>query len=346
VRVWDLTTGQEALTLGESFPYCQAVAFSPDGKQLVAASAKKPVVVWDAATGRALCRHPAEMSLVYKVAFAPDGKGVTLLSSDAGRVDGQWRWSVSRRDVSEEQGTVLIDSGTTRPAKVAVSPDGRRLAGWSTPGELKVWTLGEKSDPLTIPLRTTLHHYCLVFSPDGRRLAGTTGGFVSGKSSGEITLWDANTGEELRHLRAHTAVIPDIAFSPDGSRLASASYDMTVALWDLTTGQELRRFQGHTEGVLRVAFSPDGKRLVSGGSDVLKIWEIATGREVLTLRGHTHNIHHVLFSPDGSRLVSVSTEGTIKIWDGSPWDGKPDPITIVEGNKDRPPPPGQRPARQ
>ena len=79
-----------------------------------------------------------------------------------------------------------------------------------------------------------------------------------------------------------------MAFSPDGRRIVSGSYDETVKVWDAATGQEILTLKGHTGCVLSVAFSPDGRRIVSGSDDkTVKVWDAATGQEILTLKGHT-----------------------------------------------------------
>ncbi len=112
-----------------------------------------------------------------------------------------------------------------------------------------------------------------------------------------------------------------IAFSSDGTRLASGSLDKTIGLWDAATGKELARLKGHASAVLSVAFSPDGSRLASGSADnTIKLWDVGSGKE-LASKGQSGYVLSVAFSPDGSRLAIGSEtfmgkgDNTIKLWD-------------------------------
>ena len=87
-------------------------------------------------------------------------------------------------------------------------------------------------------------------------------------------------------LRGHKHAVQSVAFSPDGTTLASGSLDHSLKLWNVVTGKERTTFQGHTSAVQSVAFSPDGKALVSGSNDeTVKLWDIAAGKEKATFRG-------------------------------------------------------------
>ena len=124
----------------------------------------------------------------------------------------------------------------------------------------------------------------------------------------------------LPPLRGHDLYVLSVAFSPDGSRIVSGSYDQTIRVWDASTGVEmLPPLRGHDRYVLSVAFSPDGSKIVSASYDqTIRVWDASTGVEMLPpLQGHDECVRSVAFSPDGSKIVSASSDKTIRVWDAS-----------------------------
>ena len=119
----------------------------------------------------------------------------------------------------------------------------------------------------------------LEYSPDGTRLA------VSSPIG--IWLYDTTTLQEVGLLTGHTETVSTIAYSPDGSMLASGSWDDTIRLWDTATGETIKTLIGHEEGILSIAFSPDGKTVVSGSyDDTVRLWDVDTGENTQTLTEH------------------------------------------------------------
>ena len=116
-------------------------------------------------------------------------------------------------------------------------------------------------------------------------------------------------------IQGHSDDVYSVAYSPDGSTLASGSGDMTIKLWNAKTGELLRTFMGHSDAVTSVAFSPDGSTLASGSwDDTIKLWNVKTGELLRTFTGPSDGVTSVAFSPDGSTLASGSCDNIIKLW--------------------------------
>jgi WD40 repeat protein len=159
------------------------------------------------------------------------------------------------------------------------------------------------------------------WNPDGSRVA-------TGSEDGTAKVWDleasaaAAAGIEILTLEGHAgdlwSDVFGVDFGPDGSLLATASWDGTAKVWDSTTGEELLTLEGHKDRVNEVTFSPDGERLATVSfNGTAKVWDLLSSEAILTLTGHAGIVWDVAFSPDGTRLATAGFDNTTRLWDAS-----------------------------
>ena len=163
--------------------------------------------------------------------------------------------------------------------------------------------------------------YAAALSPDDRILA--VGGFmahgfgVDDDKVGDIRLINFQTGEVIALLRGHSDIILGLAFSRDGNRLISGSFDKTARIWNVRDQRTTHILKGHTGYISAVTFSPDDTTAVTGSDDgTLKLWNTKSGALITTLKGHTAVVKSVVFTPNGKYLLSGSDDKTVRMWDG------------------------------
>jgi dipeptidyl aminopeptidase/acylaminoacyl peptidase len=132
-------------------------------------------------------------------------------------------------------------------------------------------------------------------------------------------------------LGGHDGPVTSAAFSPDGSRIVTASAASTARIWDAATAKEIAVLRGHASHVNSAAFSPDGSRIVTASRDwTARIWDAASAKETAVLRGHQWSVNSAAFSPDGSRVVTAADDKTARIWDAA--SGKV--VAVLRGHDD------------
>jgi eukaryotic-like serine/threonine-protein kinase len=121
---------------------------------------------------------------------------------------------------------------------------------------------------------------------------------------------------QLAVLSGHGDVVLTAAYSPDGTRIVTASYDKTARIWDARTGAQLAMLSGHGGSVFCAAYSPDGTRIVTASLDkTARIWDARTGAQLAVLSGHDGSVFCAAYSPDGTRIVTASLDKTARVWD-------------------------------
>jgi eukaryotic-like serine/threonine-protein kinase len=302
IDVWDIRQ-RKRINHFETTSRKLSVAFSPDGSLVALGGVKADILLWNLASNsfvKAINLPDGDVSLS-RISFGPHGR---LLA--AGAFDNLVR-------VFEVPSGRLVKTfrGHERSiADVSFGPDGMQLASIGIDGLVKVWDLAvEESNELKLSGGIPNLKYSAV-SLKGDRIAG-------GNYDGNIIVWEAETGLVVAQGKAPTRGSwgRGLAFSPDGSRLASWTGN-EIYLWNLATGME-KPDLALTHHAFDVAFSHDGGKLALGGDkQVLKVWDIASNREVVSFKPKGQ-LKSVRFSADDSQLITASLKGSIELWDVS-----------------------------
>lgn len=270
IYLWDLSTGKARhdLRLGSGALgwYARTLAFTPDGKILVAAGQsddKSGIRFWDMGTGKVLGTLPGHGDGLNDAAISPDGSVIATGGYDK----FVRRWDVATR---KELAALPCDNPARR---VVFAPGGKTLASGedaigNEDGLLHLWDAKTGKS-----LRTMKGHangvLTLAYAPDGKLLASAGHDKV-------IRLWEPATGAAKGRLAGHADSVYALAFSPDGKTLASGGQGGQLRLWDSATGKAIASVEADNNYVAVIAYSPDGKLLIEAGSEGgIRLWDPA-----------------------------------------------------------------------
>jgi WD40 repeat protein len=334
-HLWRRFTSRQVF-VGHDRPI-RAVATSPDGSRVASGGDDGTVRIWNAATSAGpptIVAAPVAVLYVghqiRHLAWHPTAARLLV-----GRDDGIAQvW-----DAAAGTALVTIDGLAGPVIAAAYRPDGRQvLVG--TAGEISLHDADGGARQRRIA-RDGEAFAAAAYSPDGGRVVsagspagqprrGPEGWTQDGGPRTTIRVWNADRAEEIRVLPELPGEPTTVAFSPDGRRIISSTYNhhrkffgkspeaCELRSWDAETGQPAVTFAGHHEPLLAVACSPDGSRIASatGGFDnSIRLWDAATGQELRHIKGVRAPVNAVAFSPDGARLFTGSEDAEVRGWD-------------------------------
>jgi WD40 repeat protein len=352
VELWDVKTWRLVRALRGHMDRASCVSFAPDGKVL-SGSWDSTIKVWDptidpqvrlvAVSPRGVLAVPALLTpggrmLTFSESNTMDARlghlvcDITLVDLPAPDDDptspGNGPLPVGgTAGVAPSPGGRTLAGNSGGTTLLAISNDGRRLASGGHTGEVKTWDLATLG-ALAVFDGQKGSISALALSPDGRRVASAAeppeitrarfgeGAFPAAPLTITVNVWDAETAREEIALQTQGFGVYQLAFSPDGRWLASATPKET-RIWDAESGKLVRElqqseFRSGTRDAL--VFSAGGNLLVTAGNQVVQLWDVASGHSVAVFRGHGLGRLSVAINPDGSRLATAAVE-QVKIWD-------------------------------
>ncbi|WP_433444940.1 NACHT and WD repeat domain-containing protein [Nonomuraea sp. CA-141351] len=285
-----------------------SLAFSGDGRIVATGSDDGTARLWDTASRRQLgapiTRAKYDCSSV-ELALSPDGRTLATACLDTVRFYDV----ATHRELGPELHHDEVVSA------LAYSPDGTTLVTGDFTGVVRQWDAAAhrpRGPALGRPdhgreLASIVRR--VVFSRDGRSLA-----VARGKA---VRLWDPATSRPLgAPVARQSEAVLDVAFSPDGTTLATVSFDNTARLWSLASGEPTGVIKDRNTGFNSIAFSPDGTRIATGGrTGRTVLWDTATRQQVVALQDNGMSVRRVAFGPDGRLLAAGGDDGLVRLAD-------------------------------
>lgn len=313
--LWKLDTAdnswKEAAFLEGHGATITAAAFTASGDRVLTASGDKTVGQWDVATGK----ERRELALQHDdwvSSLAVSSDGVTALTACS---DGTVQvWNINRPAVERR-----LQLGKTQTSDIDIAPNGKLAATFSAVDRtVRLWDLatgqevfapGKNNTPFLDSQRMGGLIWSGKFSPSSDYLV-TIGG-------NDAQMWDVRTAKPNMSFSPHGAVA-SAAYSPDGKRVVTGSWDNSAKIWDIATGNsEVKLFGAHTGFVNSAVFSPDGAQVLTSSDDgSARLWDAKTGQVSDTsFTGHEGRVRSAVFSPNGQQVLTVSNDKTARIWD-------------------------------
>lgn len=328
VELYDPQSGHLLRTLSGKGERIARLAFTPDGKSVLARDRAGQVILWDASTGAARAHARAGGLSVGWLAIDPRGRFFatgpmpTLIwdietLSPVGEVYGQSTMATCAAFLADGPGC-LLGMRDEAVVEVSMAEVADLAAAARVPGAPR------PDHPVRIDVHTTVvaggHSdtiWGMAASPDGRWLA-------TAAHDGSVKLWDAQKYSLLRSWQTPGELAWCVAFSSDGRYLAAGGSDEhtgVVRVWEVESGRERCRWSGHRSLVRALAFHPQHPWLVSCATDgAIRVWDAEANQAVGLLHQFDQVVFGLAFRPDGGRLAATCQDGMLALWD---WGSNP-----------------------
>ncbi|WP_199248326.1 serine/threonine-protein kinase [[Phormidium] sp. ETS-05] len=263
IKLWEIDSGKQLLTLASHSNWVTSLAFHPDGKRLVSGSYDTTIKLWQLPDGQLIRTLTAHTREVFCVAFSPDG---TRMASGSYQNVNLWNLRDGFMHLLMGDTFRTLSGHIKWVNAVAFSPDGKVLASGGGDNMIKLWDVAKGEE-----LRKLQGHRAgvlsLNFSPDGAVLA-------SGSYDKTVKLWRRVDGLEIRTLEGYAAGVVAVNFGRDGQTVTTGTENGTLQRWHLREQRPLDTVTTDVPLLDAVAFSSQGKTIATGAEDgTVKIWQ-------------------------------------------------------------------------
>ncbi|MCB0477190.1 MAG: caspase family protein [Crocinitomicaceae bacterium] len=302
IRYRNVETGDYESEYTQKINKIVSMDYAQNGKYIAVASDQARIKIWNMKNNKV----ESELIAFFPVKFDTGGELLYAMAADM---------RIGIFDVHKNKRVGQLDCEMELIQTLAISDDGKYLAGAGFMGIIKIWDLETKK----LIKKMTGHAggiYGLAFSPDNSHIA-------SAGYDQTLRVWDLKTGKELHQKKDQTISISAVKYSPDGKYLASASWDKTINLYETQNYTLVKTLQGHVNMITSIDFNSDGSLLVSAaGNNAVSeadnsmiVWSIPSGEKKCHFLDHSDQVSKVVFQKDKNRFISASNDGTIKISD-------------------------------
>jgi len=309
VVIWNPSEGTSIRTLRGDGGFITSVEFSPDDQTIMSTSTDGDILLWDVRSGTVRNKLIGHRAAVMDARYTPRGDQIISVSA-TGKV---FVWDLLPGTLHYE-----VQANDSSIGDFAISPDETRFITANFDASVQVYDL-ETAQRIHLLEGHTLPVNAVDISPDGlQAISGSCGdrGAFGTCSSGEIIVWDIQTGQDLNRFLLHEDLVTDVIIDSRGINAFSASNDNRILHWDIRSGTIIQRYQGHGSSVKDIALSNNGQRLLSASDDnIVILWDVPTGDVLLRFDSHEDSVGVVQFNVDETLVASGDNDGKVFIWD-------------------------------